>query len=332
VKRLYRLFLFIFLLIISTLSYADGFKDADILSAADKITVDGKTWITENNGGSYFGDQFNAAYLQENIKADGKIIIIRSYLPLTASGMNTADDVVTNFILNKYYKDIRYLTKTPDMVMVVAEITYMKSLCLIGVKKNATGFYGMIYMDNNLNSQTTIDKWSKIIIDSINTASEKNNWVLAHSEPDPASQPQIPKNLNDVVIKMERSCCSPYPEYSLTINGNGTVDYDGRSNVDVVGKKTYQIPHEDVKKLIQLIYGNYFFAIPDKFHAGASGVWTRISVTDGIHTKYLDYDTKVPTVLTELEHAIDITAKVSDLIGKRESRPADQGQHLRNSN
>ena len=64
----------------------------------------------------------------------------------------------------------------------------------------------------------------------------------------PAETP--PMNSN-VEIRLTRGVCFGFcPDYTVTINGEGQVRYEGRRFVNAVGERTATIPREDVARLV----------------------------------------------------------------------------------
>ena len=88
--------------------------------------------------------------------------------------------------------------------------------------------------------------------------------------------------LADLVITMTRgaypaepaedSCRGPCPDYSLTIRGDGSVEYEGFQNVDTVGTQRAQILQEDVSLLLRRFEESGFFELPEDFHCQVLGV------------------------------------------------------------
>lgn len=57
--------------------------------------------------------------------------------------------------------------------------------------------------------------------------------------------------LKEVVIQLERTrCYGSCPAYKLTIHGDGRVEYEGKDNVKMKGKKDGHIDRGDVKRIV----------------------------------------------------------------------------------
>jgi Domain of unknown function (DUF6438) len=69
------------------------------------------------------------------------------------------------------------------------------------------------------------------------------------------------------VITMQRNGHgnAPFPIYSLTIYGNGSVIYNGIKNVVTSGVKTYQIPKDRAGELINEFINIYYFSSKEKY-------------------------------------------------------------------
>ncbi|QLH06141.1 DUF6438 domain-containing protein [Nitrosopumilus ureiphilus] len=127
----------------------------------------------------------------------------------------------------------------------------------------------------------------------------------------------IPKitNLDNIMITMERHpCFGPCPAYSLTIHGNGTVDYDGFSFVNPLGKKTIHISPDTVAELVGRFYEIDYFLLDDRYESpvdDSSAVSTTITIGNYSKSVY-NYAKKGPEKLQSLEKMID-DATISSL-------------------
>jgi hypothetical protein len=64
-----------------------------------------------------------------------------------------------------------------------------------------------------------------------------------------------PKNLSSVHIELTRgSCLGACPVYSLTIHGNGQIEYLGKYNVKVHGRETAAISKEQVTEILAVLH------------------------------------------------------------------------------
>lgn len=137
-----------------------------------------------------------------------------------------------------------------------------------------------------------------------------------------------PVDLSSVRITMKRdSCYGPCPVYSVSIDGNGAVIYEGVEYVKVKGKKVYRIPKEKVAELVNGFYKINYFALEDKYTEvklpnGISQVTTDLpstttSITVNGKTKSVyNYD-GAPQILIELEYKIDKISKTARFMRRR---------------
>jgi hypothetical protein len=138
--------------------------------------------------------------------------------------------------------------------------------------------------------------------------------------------PPKPQDLSNVVITLERTACfGRCPVYSLTIFGNGRVEYYGEEYVEITGTQTAQITQDEVRELVDVFYRIKYFNLHDeyRFEFSIHGVW--ISVTDqpteitsitinGFRKQVLDYYA-APEKLKDLEDKIDEIAGTERWIG-----------------
>lgn len=117
-----------------------------------------------------------------------------------------------------------------------------------------------------------------------------------------------PENLSDIEITLERTACyGSCPVYSVTIFGDGTVIYDGKQYVRIEGKRIYDIPIEDVEKLVAEFYQVGYFSLDDKYDTPITDHPTIItSIRVGNETKTVsNYANSAPDRVHELEKNID---------------------------
>jgi len=128
----------------------------------------------------------------------------------------------------------------------------------------------------------------------------------------------IPTDLSDVTIKLERTACFGFcPIYSISIHGNGTVNYDGMDFVETKGIRTYEIPIDQVKELISLIYETNYFSLDDRYEAQFTDAPSTITtITMGDQTKSIyNYGNAGPQKLQTLEEKIDEITQSHTLVG-----------------
>ena len=164
-------------------------------------------------------------------------------------------------------------------------------ILLIGI---AIVIIGAFFVIQDLGYQTNTDPNAP----DPNVDPDKFNW--------PDSGP--PEDLTDIEITLERlGCFGTCPIYSVTIDGNGTVTYDGTRFVKTLGMQTYQIPQDSVEKLVELVYQKNYFSLNERYEARATDLPTIITtVRVGNETKTVEnYGGAGPERLSEVERAID---------------------------
>ena len=115
----------------------------------------------------------------------------------------------------------------------------------------------------------------------------------------------------DVVITLERTACfGTCPVYSLTIQGNGTVIYEGKDFVEVKGKAEITITQDQIDELISEFEKVDYFSLKDSYMertiTDAPTVSTSISINGKTKTvEHYHGDFSAPEKLTELEDKID---------------------------
>ena len=135
----------------------------------------------------------------------------------------------------------------------------------------------------------------------------------------------------DTLITLERpSCFLGCPDYIVTISADGTVTFEGKTNVKVKGKVQSNISLEKVQLLIAAFEKAKFFSLRDRYawkEDGCRQVWidsnsaiTSIVINGksksvnhylGCHRKG---DIPYPRVLSELEEKIDEVANTDQWV------------------
>lgn len=84
----------------------------------------------------------------------------------------------------------------------------------------------------------------------------------ATATPAPTVAPTLPPELEGFSITLERtSCFGSCPDYAVTVEGDGSVTYDGRLFVAVEGAQTASVPVADVLRLAAKVEEIDYFAI-----------------------------------------------------------------------
>ena len=120
-----------------------------------------------------------------------------------------------------------------------------------------------------------------------------------------------PVTQDELVIKLERTACfGTCPVYSLKINGNGTVVYEGKDFVRIKGVEETTVGPEIIDQLLQAFEETGYFSLNDSYtgfgKSDMPSAYTSISI--GNHTKSIKHylgDLSAPKKLTDLEHKID---------------------------
>lgn len=126
----------------------------------------------------------------------------------------------------------------------------------------------------------------------------------------------------DIHIRLERTPCEgKCPTYALDIDGNGQVTYEGIQWVATLGRRTWQVPREDVVDLVNRFLAAHFFeAAPEYRHgdtlpatadsvARAPGARLTLNLGAKSHTVYLVAD--YPEALALLPMNVDDAAQVA---------------------
>ena len=117
-----------------------------------------------------------------------------------------------------------------------------------------------------------------------------------------------PENLDDIEIILERTACyGTCPIYSVTIDGDGNVTYEGTQFVKTLGVQMYNIPQSSVEELVALVYQTNYFSLNDRYEFSATDLPTVITtVRIGDDTKTVEnYGGAGPDRLSDVEAKID---------------------------
>lgn len=128
--------------------------------------------------------------------------------------------------------------------------------------------------------------------------------VVVQDRPTDAEQP--------IEITLERTACfGSCPVYTVTIDGDGAVTYDGRQFVRVSGRKTARITRDTVRALAAEFARIDFFALKDEYTAMVSDLPTvYVTLRQGDRTKRVKDYFGAPPALRNLERHIDEAAGV----------------------
>ncbi len=144
-----------------------------------------------------------------------------------------------------------------------------------------------------------------------------------------ASMPDIP----DALIQMRRAGCvsDKCPVYSVSIFGDGTVVYDGRVNVGVIGQRKGKIAPDQLSQLISAFDSVSFLDMPTTGCVCASETGRQMVTIDyrpGSVQKTVVHDSgcwSAPPAMAVLEQSIDRSAGVEQWVASRvaSSAPTD---------
>jgi hypothetical protein len=162
-----------------------------------------------------------------------------------------------------------------------------------------------------------------------------------HEAAEPATSPatsSAAEELEGVEITLERTECYGWcPNYTVVIEGDGRVEYTGRSFVREKGERESTIPVASIKKLLSLFKAARFFELDDEYSEAVTDCpTTYLTLHDSRRTKrVMNYGSptfesgpvQVPhlyehQVLTTLAAEIDRTVGIERWIGTIEERRA----------
>jgi hypothetical protein len=117
----------------------------------------------------------------------------------------------------------------------------------------------------------------------------------------------------DALIQMRRSACAvgPCSSYGVSIFLDGTVVYDGRKDVGVIGQRKAQVPPERVSELISMIDSIGFLDLPQSCclcHGTSAYQMVTLDYRPGSVQRTVLHDTGCTSALTDLERLIDSVA------------------------
>lgn len=151
----------------------------------------------------------------------------------------------------------------------------------------------------------------------------------AHGSDALAIMPDVP----DALIQMRRAGCASdkCPVYSVSIFADGTVVYDGRVNVGVVGTRKGKISPDQLNQLISALDGMDFLDLPAAGCICAADTGRQMVTLDyrpGSVQKTVVHDSgcwSAPPAMAVLEQSIDRSAGVEQWVAPRvaSSAPID---------
>lgn len=130
------------------------------------------------------------------------------------------------------------------------------------------------------------------------------------NNPSPTSQPTN-NAFADLTITLKRTVChGTCPSYKLTIDGAGTVNYEGQDFVEVKGRQTASIGLDQIQELVSAFEAANFFSLQDNYTAydvtDSPSAITSITINGRTKTVTHYYgDKSAPQELFDLEAKID---------------------------
>jgi Domain of unknown function (DUF6438) len=147
---------------------------------------------------------------------------------------------------------------------------------------------------------------------------------------DPTSATPTEITFSDLVIALERTACrGTCPIYKLTIEGNGTVIYEGQDFVKVKGRQTASLSSAQIQDLVSAFEQANFFMLTDYTHEDTTDSPSAItSITLNGKTKTVNHyygDNSAPQALFDLESKIDEITNSKQWTGKVTSAAEEKG-------
>jgi hypothetical protein len=135
---------------------------------------------------------------------------------------------------------------------------------------------------------------------------------------------------SDLVITLARTAChGTCPIYKLTIEGNGTVIYEGQEFVQVKGEQTASLSPAQIQDLVTAFEQAEFFTLTDYTHEDTTdspSVITSITLNGKTKTVHHYYgDNSAPQALFDLESKIDEITNSKQWTGSVTSSPQETG-------
>ncbi len=149
--------------------------------------------------------------------------------------------------------------------------------------------------------------------------------------------------IDDVVIKLDRFGKEGKPDYSITIQGNGKIVYEGRKNVGKIGFVESNISEEEFMSLLSDFKNSDFFSLNKDFLSDSSESVNKISISlpvddNNVKTNKISFNENaegLPISLKFLSNKIDEIAGSSkwihaDTISKATASNKDFNGFLKN--
>jgi hypothetical protein len=144
--------------------------------------------------------------------------------------------------------------------------------------------------------------------------------LFAACAPVAAPTPEPTPSGGPVTITLTRSVCFGFcPDYTVSINQDGLVTYEGRRFVNVSGPQTSQIEPADVQALLARFDAINFNSLQDEYRAHVSDMptYTVTLVRNGRSKTVVDYGgpgAGMPEAVRELQTEIDRVANTQQWV------------------
>jgi len=151
-------------------------------------------------------------------------------------------------------------------------------------------------------------------------------------------EPSTPAEAPARITLRRTPCFGECPDYTVTIDRDGTVAYDGRRFVRVTGRQTARISAAAVKALLDEFQQIDFFSLKDRYNAPVTDLpTTYVTLRLGERSKTVEDYVGAPKPLRDLERHIDEaagvqrwirtdTATVKDLVRSGSRANGDEGR------
>jgi len=145
----------------------------------------------------------------------------------------------------------------------------------------------------------------------------------------PVATPAETPSMSNVEIRLTRGVCfGSCPDYTVTVNSDGQVRYEGRRFVNVVGERTATISRDDVAALVARFDEVGFNNLRDAYRAPVSDLPTyTVALTRNGQTKtVVDFggvDAGMPREIRDLQREIDRVAGTAQWV-LRDGQPVGE--------
>lgn len=272
ISRGKRLLTAILLMLMTATCFADN--------SANQFTLGGMDWVQSRTSfdGPLASGNYDAVSSNQADRFDNPHLA-KFFLPINDLKGQSLIEFVKSDPMMRMYFDLNnpsvFVTNTPDMILLKGS---RDTNCeLYAAAKGPLGVYAIMYSHSKTNSYAVnCQNWEKTVQQEAAAAAKNSDqktldlWlpgILKYYDTHAKEQtPAEPTDMKDVVISLEMTACfGSCPDFSLSIHGNGTVDFEGRGNVKTIGKKSVQIPTEMVKDLVHQFYANQFFSLYNNY-------------------------------------------------------------------